>query len=363
MASIKLAIAEPCHENWNTMLPEDKGRFCLSCQKTVIDFTTMSDRQVFDYFKNYQGNTCGQFSTDQLNREVTKPKTSGIGRWKYFWQILLPAFFAFQKLDAQPKQRGKVAATSVCKPVNEKPVTIRMGMVAMPQQVQKPEYEIDGRIMNDKKEPVPFATVSASDGKYAIADSLGQFKMMLGEKASLTISQIGYAMQNFTIDSLQTNHLSGLKIKNGRILIETDIELRQAETKLKDVVVVGYGVESKLTGVAGGISMVRSKTLFTKQKMVRPDNTLPQLKIFPNPIQPGQRFQILFQVKKTGNYLMKINDAAGRIMIEKELTIAGKVQKETINGSALQQPGIYFITLVNPTDKKEKELNGRIVVQ
>ena len=362
MASIKLSIAEPCHENWNAMLPEDKGRFCLSCQKTVVDFTAMNDRQVFDYFKNYQGNTCGQFSTDQLNRELTKPNTSSIGRWKYFWQILLPAVFAFQKLEAQPNLRGKVAATPVCKPIKENPERIRMGAVAsMP--VKTPVYSINGSIINAKKDPVPFASISCSNGKYAVADSLGHFKILLADKASLTISGVGYTTQNFTIDSLQTNNITGLKIEKDGIVIETAIILNHAETKLDEVVVVGYGhtVDRFITG--GTVSTITRRTIFSRQKTILPDNTLPQLKIFPNPIQPGQNFQIGLQVKKTGTYLLKAVDAAGRIIMEKQLMIAGKTQTETIDGSALLQPGIYFITLINPADKKGTELNGRIVVQ
>lgn len=363
MSSIKLTIAEPCHENWNAMLPEEKGRFCLSCQKTVVDFTNMNDRQVFDYFKNYQGNTCGQFSNDQLDRELTKPKTHSIGRWKYFWQILLPALFTFQKLEAQPKLRGKVATTIVCTPDTIKPATIRMGMVAVPQQVRKTNYQIAGKLLNDQKEPVPYATVTSSDGKYAVADSTGQFKIVLSEKAILIISQVGYIERTFTIDSLQTNNISGLKIENGQVIIETTIELKQSETKMPEVLVTGYGLEKQLTGITGGLSVVTSKTIFTKQKIVNPNKTLPQLSIFPNPIQPGQNFQITFQVNKTGDYLLKMMDAAGRIVMDRKITMVSKNQIALINGEALQQAGIYFLTLTNPADKKSKPINGRVVVQ
>ncbi len=41
--SLKINMPEPCTEVWNKMLPENNGRFCLSCQKKVIDFSAMSD--------------------------------------------------------------------------------------------------------------------------------------------------------------------------------------------------------------------------------------------------------------------------------------------------------------------------------
>ena len=47
---IVLQIQEPCHEDWHKMLPEEKGRFCMACQKKVIDFTGYTDRQVATFF-------------------------------------------------------------------------------------------------------------------------------------------------------------------------------------------------------------------------------------------------------------------------------------------------------------------------
>ena len=48
---IQLTIDEPCHENWDGMTPVEKGKFCGACQKQVVDFSNMSDRQVAEFFK------------------------------------------------------------------------------------------------------------------------------------------------------------------------------------------------------------------------------------------------------------------------------------------------------------------------
>jgi hypothetical protein len=61
-----LAIPTPCHEKWDQFTPTQKGRFCGSCQKEVIDFTTWSEEQIKLYFASRPGNTCGRFAPYQL---------------------------------------------------------------------------------------------------------------------------------------------------------------------------------------------------------------------------------------------------------------------------------------------------------
>ena len=57
---IKLSIPTPCHENWHTMSPIEKGKFCAVYQKTVQDFTHASDYEIYIAYQNDQ-NLCGRF--------------------------------------------------------------------------------------------------------------------------------------------------------------------------------------------------------------------------------------------------------------------------------------------------------------
>lgn len=68
MKKTHIKIPTPCNENWDRMLPEDKGRFCQLCAKTVVDFTNSSPEEITDYFiKNKESKTCGRFKKEQLN--------------------------------------------------------------------------------------------------------------------------------------------------------------------------------------------------------------------------------------------------------------------------------------------------------
>lgn len=62
-----ISIPKPCYENWDKMIAEDKGRFCQSCSKSVIDFTKMPQKSIEDYLANHKGEKiCGRFKSSQL---------------------------------------------------------------------------------------------------------------------------------------------------------------------------------------------------------------------------------------------------------------------------------------------------------
>lgn len=94
MKKFAIRIPTPCHEDWNDMTPQGKGRFCASCQKTVIDFSVMSDRQIAEFFKKPAGLLCGRFHQDQLEREIQVPRKR-IPWVRYFFQVSWPAFVCF----------------------------------------------------------------------------------------------------------------------------------------------------------------------------------------------------------------------------------------------------------------------------
>ena len=62
----KISIPEPCHEDWNKMTPNEKGRFCDSCEKTIIDFSNYSKTELAKRINSGE-NMCGRFKPEQLN--------------------------------------------------------------------------------------------------------------------------------------------------------------------------------------------------------------------------------------------------------------------------------------------------------
>lgn len=67
---MKITIPKPCHENWAAMTPDEKGRFCKVCSKSVRDFTSASDLQIMNDLSG-DSNICGNFRVDQLDRNLS----------------------------------------------------------------------------------------------------------------------------------------------------------------------------------------------------------------------------------------------------------------------------------------------------
>ena len=77
MAKFQLSIPEPCSEKWEEMKTTSCGAFCNSCQKEVVDFTRMSDRQIISFFSEpVTGHICGRFLDEQLAQSYSKTTTT-----------------------------------------------------------------------------------------------------------------------------------------------------------------------------------------------------------------------------------------------------------------------------------------------
>lgn len=71
-----LSIPKPCGEKWSSFTPSAGGGFCSSCSKTVVDFTTMSDDEILNFFASKPTHTCGRFRPNQLREyDATFPIT------------------------------------------------------------------------------------------------------------------------------------------------------------------------------------------------------------------------------------------------------------------------------------------------
>ena len=78
---IELTIPKPCHEKWSAFETTDRGGFCGSCNKEVIDFSIWTEEQLKTYFKNKPSNVCGRFHDHQLKTYTFGQRKASISHW------------------------------------------------------------------------------------------------------------------------------------------------------------------------------------------------------------------------------------------------------------------------------------------
>jgi hypothetical protein len=180
------------------MTPNEQGRFCGSCQKTVVDFRAMSDKELLDHISKTAGqHACGRFSNDQLNRKITVTKNRRYS-WAYVWNLLLATFLVTESYAQE--QPGGTKKPEVQLP-NLSPT---IGTFAVKQPDPVPSKEINGTIIDqDSKKPIAGATVMVKGTtKGTVADSLGRFKLMVNDKRAVTleVSSVGYETQTIVLN-------------------------------------------------------------------------------------------------------------------------------------------------------------------
>src|SRR6185436_10076729 len=88
---------------------------------------------------------------------------------------------------------------------------------------------ITGKVTNDKGAPIEGASVTSNDGKYGTqTDKFGTYSLTISQ----TVKSLNFSNVNFESDSKAIG-------KNTVI----NVTLRVKDSKLEEVVVVGYGVQ------------------------------------------------------------------------------------------------------------------------
>jgi hypothetical protein len=326
MKRINLSIPTPCHEDWAKMTQVEKGKFCTSCQKAVIDFTNMSDRQIAGFFKKPIGSVCGRFQHDQLNRDLEIPRKR-IPWIKYFFQFSLPALLVSMKATAQGKTSVGQDSTISC--------TKTLGKVKVLPAENEKLIEVGGNITDKKGLPVSNASVMVRGSTMGtLTDKDGMFRLKVNSTNNLTliVSSIGYQHQEVKVTS--TN--SPLYVK-----LEEAMDVLAGE-----VVVMGY------------INPKNFKPIPLLKTIV--DSALKKLSIYPNPVQANSVMQIHLRKLEAGNYTISVINMAGEAVQTDELQIQ---HKNAVTDFSLKNipAGTYFLHVFNR--KTALSYAEKIVVQ
>jgi len=223
--AISISIPEPCHEDWGQMTPNEQGRFCNACAKTVVDFSVMTDTQVLNYLIDKQHEkVCGRLLTEQMDTPISivKPAKRIV---KWYWNAAAAIALLFSRSEAKAQQPVKTETAPVR--FDGKDQLVRGELAVRP--ANQASGELKGTVVDKEGNPVPFASVVVKDGLTGVAaDVGGNFVIKAVTGTVLRFTAAGFEQKEFTVGTE----------RSCRIVLETNVRAMKGEVIIR----MGYAV-------------------------------------------------------------------------------------------------------------------------
>jgi hypothetical protein len=306
------------------MQPGEKGKFCLSFLKNVVDFSIMRDEEVIKFFKDHKGSTCGRFTPEQLERDFLMPPKN-IPWLKYLFRFTIPAFLFSLKAGSQTtlKVKPPIEKTPLIKGEAEPRI--------MGDTVVSKTTTVKGVVKDETGNPVAGATIMVKGtGTGVAADNSGIFLLKdVQTPAILAFSSVGFISQEL--------HLApGQK--------EMDVMMNV----------------QMLQGTLGMVSVVKVKStrkrVKVEKKVCSPEEA--SFTVYPNPVKINSSFNIKWQGMKEGNYLVEIYNISGALMQSQRFELEGWMKSYIIEQNL--GTGNYFIKI---TEKSGKHFSRQLRIE
>jgi hypothetical protein len=305
----QIRIPSPCQENWDAMRPEEKGRHCASCQKTVIDFTGMSDREIIGHLARAGQGVCGRMAPDQIDRDMSllaPPRLNGVRGWPW---VFVGVMMAADPSVGRPPLTGDVVVRKV-DTILQPPVIVgeptvkRMGKVAVDVdelRVTKGEVEIGAvRVLdstNDKSKQLMGTPVCIKSDTLSVIP------------ADLVKPEVGEAVYG-----IAGGISIGLAVSPVQNLLDT----------------VKHWVEDSLAAM----------------------RLLPErgFSVYPNPVRRGAVVSLSWKAER-GTYRVGLINISGGLVQEREVVVRAKGQVDLFEVPAGVSSGVYVIWAVGDGGK------------
>lgn len=218
---LQIEVSTPCHEDWGKMRPCSAGRHCGQCQKTVIDFSTWSDADLYRFFAQHNESVCGRFHNGQLNRLIKLPPQPHSGLYRMVVALGLTLIFV---QGSRVYAQGNMPKTTHTKTAQWPPMPpLSMG-------------KISGTVLDEKKRPVFGATVTLfrkginMGGALTNVDGRFDFINLFSGKYTVWVQYTGY-----------NNWAEDIDINNGAYAI-APVELHRKQIRAEQNLQITSGI-------------------------------------------------------------------------------------------------------------------------
>lgn len=186
MKKLKLVIDRPCAEKWESFEKRGTNGFCTSCQKEVIDFTKMSDKEIKTYFSQATGEVCGRIRKNQQKEYLITRES----RLNPFMGALIAASTLF--LSITPAMSQKKDRVELSQPNKE-------------QQSNIDQRTITGKVVDDTGEAIPGVNVVIKGTTNGVTTNLdGNYRITITGADILIFYYVGFETQEIEVGQRAT---------------------------------------------------------------------------------------------------------------------------------------------------------------
>ena len=297
----QIRIPSPCQEDWDAMRPEEKGRHCASCQKTVVDFTGMSDGEIIRHLARAGQGVCGRLAPDQLDRDLSllpPPHMNGVRGWPW---VLAGALLAGEPSGPKQAVMGDVGPSWF----SGTPVECHVGGVL-------PVVDVPDTMSVGVREnqPLPVRT--------------------LGEMALVPPRLMGDTVMVCS-DTAKPVELAGKQLTVKDSILEGVVDGGITIVSVRDSPIQRM-VDTVRQWVADTLTAVR---LLPEQG----------LSIYPNPVRRGNVISLSWKAEP-GAYQVGLFNISGGLVQEHEIVVSAKGQVNLLEIPAGLSAGVYVMRAV-----------------
>jgi hypothetical protein len=293
------------------MTAADKGRFCASCRKEVIDFTSMGESELIAFFKKPKGSVCGRFRNDQLEKDIyIRPKR--VPWVKYFFQIALPVFL----LSCKQRTLGVVKQETT-------------------QDAPSSTYATTGLVMPDFPAEV-IDSAGSVKGEVNRVEVVDTTNVIVGD---IQIAEMEY----------RENPVDTAVVELPELTVESGKTIRPPET-------ICYSTNRIMGDVIAGVTIENVYDSIENKKHAPTER---RLKVYPNPLARNSNAKADPRKLPAGKYNVQISEMSGKILYTNKLATDSFTLVE-IPFSGLPG-GMYVLRFQN--EKTGEAFTERVVVQ
>jgi len=256
-----IQLSTPCTVAQDQLVDLSKGSYCRTCEKQVVDYTNMNDRELIQALRqNHTG--CGSFRKNQLDRPLIENELVRRGYSLAAIALLFAIQLCSLEISGQSTNSNThVGITSI--------ISTKLNKDLIDDHKDLSFREIS--VIDDQGYPLSYATIAVInldsviiDGE--VTDSTGTSLLKLNDQAnSIRVSYIGYQHKEIRIEELEDNV----------------IELRSLSSQLPEVMVTSDKVD--VTRTVAGMFGYSFQGEEDRNKDIPDESKAIDLKLFPNP--------------------------------------------------------------------------------